>query len=590
MGLGAKNFLGIDFYRSGAYGTFKPEPDAVTPSDWHRTMVIIGTSENGNSCLDTTLDDEDRVIQGSYKQVSEIMKKGELMDAAYLASQPGSDGTNVLPGPSKFILLNILPNVKATLSLPSTNALASHTLDSTIAGPNGNKTRIKKTLATKKIEVGDSTGVTTSPVLSKACFDIAYTGDATTAVLTIDATGLTVTLAGDQTDGSLSLTCPFTQFETVGEILDYINSIQGYVATLLDNPDFETANLDHIEATDAIDVKTIQKVYADLWMEEKFLQATGLIDVTVNALRKPIGDMVGFAFLSGGATGVAPVNGIKDAIDFSTRFPAITRNILSSTLSDATYLKQVCYDMLSPQGGNETFGGAGSGLTDIFADRLSNSNSLGSYWINYGISNFIAMGADGTQKTFPGYMLSVIDNAITASGSPRTSPTYKNLNIIKATEIFSAEDQDEALKNGCIFLFPKPNNGPWSIQRSITTEKRDNIILNNKSSVVSAMWMTKRLRDGFNERFIGKSPVDASARVEGFTDNDIKEYIKAQLQQFTYEGLLVGSSLLNVAAYSDTIKIGIDQNSFYIEVEGSVTMTIDFIFYLMNLKTIKGTV
>lgn len=63
---------------------------------------------------------------------------------------------------------------------------------------------------------------------SHFAFDVKYTGDASTAVLAVTATELTITLAGDQTDGSVSLSLSFATYPTVKEISEYIQSQDGY--------------------------------------------------------------------------------------------------------------------------------------------------------------------------------------------------------------------------------------------------------------------------------------------------------------------------------------------------------------------------
>lgn len=59
---------------------------------------------------------------------------------------------------------------------------------------------------------------------------IQYAGNATSALMTVNSTGLTVTLAG-QTDGSQSLNLLFSDYPTVTALLAAISAAQGYTAT-----------------------------------------------------------------------------------------------------------------------------------------------------------------------------------------------------------------------------------------------------------------------------------------------------------------------------------------------------------------------
>ena len=55
-----------------------------------------------------------------------------------------------------------------------------------------------------------------------------YKGDASTAVLDVTATEITVTLAGDQTDGSADLSIDYASFPTVADIVKEISTKTGY--------------------------------------------------------------------------------------------------------------------------------------------------------------------------------------------------------------------------------------------------------------------------------------------------------------------------------------------------------------------------
>ncbi|MGD2065831.1 MAG: hypothetical protein PVI43_01510, partial [Candidatus Bathyarchaeota archaeon] len=62
---------------------------------------------------------------------------------------------------------------------------------------------------------------------------IRYTGDASTAVATIavGSDSITTTLAGDQTDGSSNLSIDISSYDTLAEIVIYINGQTGYTAS-----------------------------------------------------------------------------------------------------------------------------------------------------------------------------------------------------------------------------------------------------------------------------------------------------------------------------------------------------------------------
>jgi len=592
MGVIGKQFGGRSHVRPGSRGQFRTPRQIPGIGEELFTQLIIGTSKNGPNCLDSSLELEKRVIQVSnFEQAKKIMRDGELLEAVYLADSPSNDD-RFANGPQKFILLNINANTKAYADFDTTSEnVGVHRLSYPIAGPFGKKIRVKKN-SDKTILIGDSDGTETSPVLESILFSIHYIGDGATATIVINSTGLTTTLSSP-TDGSSNLDIPFAEFPTVGEIVDYINSQPGYVAELVGNPGFLSTELDHIESTEAVNIKASPiSIFADLAMEISWIESTGYAEfTTVHSTRKPLEPTVTPIFLAqGGSSGAPGATAIKDAIDFAKNFKAFYRNLLGGNLSDKLYFKSVSQELISTSGLTETFSGVGADLTQTLSERKTEAQTLGCYWTNYGLEKFYYFGLDGKEKIYPGYMLAVIDNAISAGAMPRETPTWKPLStVLRSAEII--EDKDAIIRAGALCLDKNPEDGSMIILRSITTERKDNIVLNEKSSVLAAMYMVKRLRVGFNAQFIGEVPADQRAtKVQGVTIPDVIGYVEKQLEDFVQTGFLIGSEELSQAAFKENFGIRIDGDTWYFtDLEGNVVLPINFIFYLMTLNPLRGT-
>jgi hypothetical protein len=82
-------------------------------------------------------------------------------------------------------------------------------------------------------------------------FKVQYTGNATTATILVKSNSLTISLAGDQTDGTLNLFANFVDYPTISDLVNFINTQTGYSATLTNN----TAT-DRLVLITGIDVKT----------------------------------------------------------------------------------------------------------------------------------------------------------------------------------------------------------------------------------------------------------------------------------------------------------------------------------------------
>ena len=88
-------------------------------------------------------------------------------------------------------------------------------------------------LETTAFPAADAYGYSQFIDFEDGCFMLEYTGDATTATVTIVAnTIITTALAGDQTDGSVDLAVNISApvFDTIAEVVTYINAQTGYSA------------------------------------------------------------------------------------------------------------------------------------------------------------------------------------------------------------------------------------------------------------------------------------------------------------------------------------------------------------------------
>ncbi|EMO29399.1 hypothetical protein LEP1GSC170_1187 [Leptospira interrogans serovar Bataviae str. HAI135] len=597
MGTSGSEFQGRAYVAPGARGKFQSIGANPGAGADKFTLVLIGKAANGVYFNDSSLRDDQRfyTVSGGvsgYNQAKSILGSGELLQAIKLASFPSSDDS-LAQGPQLIKFINICPNTKAFNDFTSLKISQTHRISYPIPGPNGKKIRFFKNSIEKIIQIGDDKNIQTSRKLEKIAFTISYIGNGTSALLEIDALNLKITLAG-ATDNSQSIVIRFSDYPTIGEIVDQINSQVGYVATLFESPEFLAANLDHIETSEAISVKapTSVSIYADLFMEQNFIEGTGLGEVVLGSVRKPFAGSTMFKYLTqGGLAGVPSTSDLKDAITFSKKVSGLYRNILSSTLSDKIYFKQVCFDMISPEIGSETIGGCGADGVLPVSQRLDEARTLGTYWMTYGLESFRDFDINGIEQTLPGYYLSVIDNAISAANSPRISPTWKSLNILKSAEYISRDTavRDSCIKAGALILDQKPSDNSWVISRSVTTERRDDLILNEKSSVATALTMVRELRVGFNAKFIGQSMVDDSSPVSGVRVPDVLNYIEGKLEYFVQQGYLLGSASLGVEAYKKNFSIQVNGDTWsFLDLEGNVTTPLNFIFYILSLKPLRG--
>lgn len=594
MGVSAASFQGRQFYRPGAYGAFQAAAQPLGPSDDLVTQIIIGQADNGANCNSGSLKDEERYyVFTDYQTAKSVLRGGNLLEAIKHAFAPSTEAGYTL-GPQFIKAFNVNPNTAATKTLDTTKASNLSTVTAVIAGIAGNLIRMRKTLATKKIEIGTADGVQTSPALDFPVMTLQYTGNGTAAALTVDSTGLhvAVTPHGSTPDGSASLDILFADYTYLGDVIDKINSTLGYVATAVASYDFLFAKLDAIISGDAISVLTLKTLQADAYAEEIFLNSTGIVTYTMATVRRPLADMTEFVYLASGTTGTPGGTAYTDAITFSEKVSGLYRNIMSTVQADQIAFRDSIIRLNSAEGSNEALGGCGANTSDSLAVRKANAQTLASEFIVYGVSKFNNYDIGGTSKLYGGAMLAVLHNAIKASGSPHRTPTWKALNILSQAEVLTNTERAGVIQAGGLVIAQVKKAGatPLVIERAVTTYQYSNIVYNESNSVAIGLTMVKELREMFNANLIGEVPVDASARVQGPTEADIKSLFELKMDEFVSRGFLRGSALLGTVAWERTsYKIVINGDSFYFtNVHGKVSVPLNFVFYLLTLDVNRG--
>jgi hypothetical protein len=210
----------------------------------------------------------------------------------------------------------------------------------------------------------------------------------------------------------------------------------------------------------------------------------------------------------------------------------------------------------------------------------------------YGVSPVKMFRADGvTEKTYPGWMLAVLHNAIKASNNVREAAHHKDLNIIDAPEILSNTQIKNALLHGCLAVDRKPNNGPFKIILDVTTYNKTNTILNKASSVCLALALNKDLRESLDNEFTGEVPTDPRARATQLTDADVRTFIedKFDIDYVQNFGWLTQNVYTGEDAWNRNFSIQRDGNVWYfIFPDGKIVTSIDYMFHLLNLDVVRG--
>ena len=594
MGNRAVEFLGRLYRIPGARGAFRAKPPAKGLSEDFTTLIIIGASENGWKFSNTTLAEDKRIMEfGNGDESKAILQKGDLADAIATAFRPSKD-ERFSAGPQLIKGINVSNTTAASAILDTTIAANQATIKAMVPGKKGNETRLRITSGGKVIEIGDSASIETSPSLIADEMTIVYTGDASAAIIVIDETKISTVLTAPG-DGSENLSIPFADYKTIGEAVDFINSKAGYVATIESNPDRLTSWLDHIEATENIDIKAVKTLTALFQEQKTYLSGSGLVEVESATVKKPLADIASFVYLTGGNS-IAPT-----PADFIAAINYVYDNesngFFLSVCSDETSVGLHLADKIgygnSPDGSFEKFGTCGTDMTTPIEDRLAVVKLLNTQYVTPGLSPVLVRQADGiTEKLFSGWMLGVIHNAIKAASNLRETPTYKDLNILDAPEKYSKTIKKKIMATGGLIVDRKPNKGPFKITFALTSYQKENLILNQTSTVCTALGLVKDFREWMEVNYLGEVPVDPDAFGGEITDADIRTDINNRFKNIYIAryGWLTRNIYTGESAFDENYTIQRDGDVMYfVFPNGNMVSPINFMFSLMNLDVVKGS-
>lgn len=593
MGVRLAEFLGRFYIIPGARGTFRAKTAGGITNDDLTTQILIGSSSNGNYFANSNLTQTEKVMEfASFEDAYAVLGDGDMSDAIKACFPPSRDARFVGPQNIKAIVVN--ENDTASISAASNYVGVVHTISAAIPGPKGNALRFKFSTSGTVIAYGDATGIVTSQPIDADAFTIEYTGNGTSANIEINSTGLNTTLVG-QTDGSLNLTLLWTAYPTLGDLINYISSQPGYSATLITSPDFLSVNLDHILVAESISILTPLTVEALYFSQVVILESNGLFKVTQGTSQKPFDDNVTFQYLTGGLTGTATTQDFLDALDFikETKEQGFFMNVLTTNASVAARLADFAQFGNSPDGSREVFTGWGVDTTLSYDERLDLAKAVNSEYMVVGLVPWKMFRADGTtEKTFPGWMIAVIHNAQKASTNMRETPTYKDLNGIEAPEILSDPQIKKGIAAGGLVIDRKPNKGPFKITRAVTSYQKANLILNESSTVCTALAMVKHLREQLEANFLGEVPVDPDANNAALTDSDIRTFVDnlVRIDFIQRFGYLTRNVYTGEPAFDFNYTIKRDGDIIYFEFpDGKLVSPINFMFFLLNLDVVKGS-
>lgn len=611
-----KSFNGSTIYKPGPYSKFKVDNSAGSDLGANDTLFIIGEALTGAP------GSVDGIQNFSASNLPDLIAKygsGPLVDAAVAAVRPSK--TPGVGGAGRILVYKTNASTQASANLTKSGAYG--TVKDLAWGAPGNDYTIIVAAgdsgSQRQISVAQLGGTTEAlgENPSQSVLSIQYTGDATTAVMSIagltrSALTLTTTLAGDQTDGSLNLSIALAG-KTMKQLVDYINMQVGYTASistasLAANP---STDLDPVSALNIKTAKTLQRLEKEIGelinksARVQFVEASqplgGVPDVQSHQLT---GGAQGASSNTNFSTGMAQ----SLAEVYSVMLPCISRDAsediadadLGFTDSGSTYtISAVLAAMVSHLAlrGNtknrKEAQGMGGVRKSTKAAAYAAINAVADYNSQVAMQDVVFSDASGNLKVGQPHIFAAMCAGIrlgTDIGEPLTHKVLNALqvghfidpNTLLVTGDFNDSlDADDAIINGV--LFAEKFNNAYRIVVDNTTYGVDDSFVFNRGSVIEASYFVfQTLRQTADDIFVGKKTSNGLAQsIKNAVRNKLRELNQPDVQ------IITSSDDAPEGFVEKTFVVTVSGNTATVQVEFKPVQGLDFVFFDFTLGDIQ---
>lgn len=427
-----------------------------------------------------------RLTFGTPEEAKAMLRGGEGMDAVVAAFAPSQD----TGAPQTVSFYRVNPAVQASGVLKGAGNVAVINLKSRNYGQKDNTIKAKVeagSLRGNRVTVEQGASYFTGDNIGRAAFSLLYTGTEATATITI--TGGTVVLNAPA--ATVLETIDLTDFPTVAELVDKLNSIANFTAEVLDSSD-NAPTLNGLDYAAALSVKTKAIVRADLqavvdWFNggsQKLVTATRIDGVGIPPAA------TGYVFLSGGSEGVTTVDEWAAAFELMQRaeiqwITAISGDPAIHAMVDAHLL--LCSGHLKRE--RRAISGTVAGTSDADAIEAARAlNSKRSSLVHIGHYQY-----DSANKLVlrQPYITAALIAAMFAASNPGTAMTNKTFNCRGLErDLLNPTETDPLIKGGVLCV--ENTDDGYKVVRSITTWLGDSKYNNKEQSTGSALDFTVR--------------------------------------------------------------------------------------------------
>lgn len=470
---------------------------------------------------------------GSPSEAKAALGSGDLLDAIVRAFDPSAQ----TGGPSTVIAIRVNPAVQSQLTLKDASAANAILLKSTDYGAVGNTIKVKVETGTnigKKLTTQVGNDYYTGDDIARTLFSLQYTGAAASATMTLNGTTLTV----EAPTGTQIATASLSTYNTVQKLVDYMSTIPGLTATVL-NSNGSMGTLNQLDYATAQDIKTAAfSVTGNLqacidWFNSA---AEGYVDASrVDGAGAPPTN-IAFTYLSGGSDGTASNTDWSDAFTALQQVDCQWVTPASSNAAIHAMADSHCAFM-STVGKMErrAICGMASGTTDAQAIAAALAiNSDRTSLVHLGMYDY---DDTGNLVLFQPYIMAAMIAGAFAGSDPGTPLTNKTLKIRGLERKLRNPTDTDPLITGGVLCVESTATG-YKVVKSISTWLvNDNYNRVEVSTGAALDFVVRNVRDALDVLRGEKNSPLLLARAVSIADTTLQELARPEPQG---PGVIVG--------------------------------------------------
>lgn len=554
------NFAGASLRKPGAYSRVKVAQGGAAQAQLG-VVALIGEADEGD---DFSSETGLSAITFSPEQFEAIRNKyvsGTLVDAARIALAPSND-PDILGGAQQLVLLKTNASTKASDTIASYGVISAkragapgNNISYEIADVAGQRVVTIKDIINDIEEISDAIGGQSVMTLN------VVDGSASAATVTITDIALTTTVTGAATAPDLAI--DLTQFNTVQQVVDFINTQTGYTATVTAGQEVQPPTvLDNVTAEDIFDATTAT-ILRDAQDIIDFFTESVLVDFVADAAIVGLPAVQAQTFLTGGALGATTNASIQSALDECAKarinfiVPLYSRDATSDItdgLTDAASsytidaihanLRSHVAQQSTVKGRKERQGYAS--FKGSLADTKTKSSALNSSRVALNFQDVDVTDSLGDLITGQPHFLATINAGMKAAAVVGLS----NLNkLIQASGFSHADfdpetDFDEAIDANLSYVENAPGGGiRFAIDNSTYGQTKDAWIFNRPSVLYASDTAAFTIR--FNtEQFVGRRNSDV-------TPTNVETLLISVMDALRGSGIIVPDANTGGKGYKD---------------------------------------